>query len=87
MTTQPSPLDDKGLRRFGLITGLIVVLLFAFFFPWVFDASSMPTWPWIISFLLWVPALVWPGSGDLICTDGLLETDVAAGETLVLISR
>lgn len=62
MTTQPLPLDDKGLRKFGLITGIIVVVLFALFFPWVFDATSMPTWPWIIAALLWIPALVWPGS-------------------------
>ena len=53
-------LDNKGLRNFGLTTGAIVVALFAFFFPWVFDAN-MPLWPWILAGALWVPALLMPG--------------------------
>ena len=52
-------LDDKGLRKFGLVTGAIVVVLFALFFPWVFDAG-MPSWPWILAALLWIPALLVP---------------------------
>jgi len=53
-------LDNAGLRKFGLTTGAIIVVLFAFFFPWVFDMSAMPRWPWIIAGLLWVPALFIP---------------------------
>lgn len=55
-------LDKKGLRKFGITTGIIVVVLFAVFFPWVFDAASMPVWPWIVAAMLWVPALLMPGS-------------------------
>jgi hypothetical protein len=54
-------LDNKGLRKFGLTTGAIIVVLFALFFPWVFDMVAMPKWPWIIAGLLWLPALVMPG--------------------------
>ena len=62
MTTNVYALDNKGLRKFGIITGAIVVVLFAIFFPWVFDAIAMPIWPWVVAGLLWVPALVMPGS-------------------------
>jgi Saxitoxin biosynthesis operon protein SxtJ len=53
-------LDNAGLRKFGLTTGAIVVVLFALFFPWVFDAQSMPLWPWVFAAVLWVPALLVP---------------------------
>ncbi|MCP3671411.1 MAG: sxtJ [Gammaproteobacteria bacterium] len=60
MTLHLSALDSRGLRKFGLATGITVVMLFALFFPWVFDATSMPVWPWIIAAMLWVPALGCP---------------------------
>ncbi len=53
-------LDNKGLRKFGLTTGAIIVVLFVAFFPWVFDAVNLPIWPWILAGLLWVPALIMP---------------------------
>jgi hypothetical protein len=59
MTNIPS-LDEKELRKFGLMTGAIFIALFAFFFPWVFDMTSMPMWPWILAGLLWLPALFMP---------------------------
>lgn len=55
-------LDKKGLRKFGIVTGAIIVVLFALFFPWVFDMTSMPMWPWILAALLWVPALLIPSA-------------------------
>lgn len=59
MTNIPS-LDNKGLRQFGLTTGAIVVALFALLLPWLFDATSMPIWPWLLACLLWLPALFIP---------------------------
>jgi hypothetical protein len=53
-------LDNLGLRKFGLTTGAIIVVLFAFFFPWVFDMAAMPMWPWIAAGILSVPALLMP---------------------------
>jgi hypothetical protein len=61
MANIPS-LDKKGLRKFGLTTGAIIVVLFTFFFPWVFDTSAMPIWPWAVASLLWLPALFVPGA-------------------------
>lgn len=60
MTMEIPILDKAGLRKFGLMTGAIVVALFAFFFPWVFDMTSMPRWPWVIAVLLWVSAMLMP---------------------------
>ena len=59
MTNIPK-LDDKGLRKFGLTTGVIIVILFTLFFPWVFDMATMPLWPWVLAGLLWLPALIMP---------------------------
>ena len=60
MLMEAPDIDNKGLRKFGFTTGAIIVFLFAFFFPWVFDVATMPMWPWIIAGLLWVPALLVP---------------------------
>jgi len=54
-------LDNAGLRKFGITTGVIIVVLFVFFFPWVFDAVVIPVWPWIAAGVLWLPALLVPG--------------------------
>lgn len=62
MTTNIPALDSKGLRKFGITTGAIIVVLFAVFFPWVFDAATMPVWPWVVAGVLWVPALFVPNS-------------------------
>ena len=59
--TDISPLDNAGLRKFGITTGAIIVLLFVLFFPWLFDVEKMPLWPWIITCALWLPALLMPG--------------------------
>lgn len=60
MQNEIPQLDNQGLRKFGLTTGAIVIVLFALLLPWIFGASSMPYWPWIIAILLWLPALVCP---------------------------
>lgn len=54
-------LDTAGLRSFGLVTGLIVVLIFAGFFPWLLDLGLI-IWPWVVAAALWVPALLFPDS-------------------------
>ena len=36
-------LDRKGLREFGLVTGVIVIVLFGLFFPWVLE-RAWPAW-------------------------------------------
>jgi len=52
-------LDNKGLRKFGLVTGAIVVVLFGILLPWIIG-HGWPRWPWYIAGPLWVFALVYP---------------------------
>jgi hypothetical protein len=52
-------INIKGLRDFGFLTGGLTVILFGLLLPWLFS-YSIPTWPWIISFLLIGCALVRP---------------------------
>lgn len=51
--------DAKKLREFGLLTGLVFVLIFGLFFPWL-KSASYPLWPWILALLLGIPALLKP---------------------------
>ncbi len=52
-------LDRKGLRQFGLTTGIVVVVIFGLFFPWLLELS-WPLWPWVVAAPLWLLALVYP---------------------------
>lgn len=54
-----SELDNRGLRKFGLVTGGIVVGLFAVLLPWLLE-RAWPTWPWVVAAALWFPALLFP---------------------------
>jgi hypothetical protein len=56
---QVPSLDRRGLRRFGLLTGAILVLLFGMALPWILD-HSYPTWPWLVAVPLWALALLLP---------------------------
>ena len=52
-------LDDKGLRHFGLTTGVVVVVIFGLFFPWILE-RDWPAWPWLVAAPLWALALLYP---------------------------
>ena len=54
-------LDASGLRRFGLTTALIVVVLFGFAFPWLLE-RPLPVWPWVPAGVLALWAIVAPAS-------------------------
>lgn len=71
-------LDRKGLREFGVVTGLIIIVLFGLFFPWIFSgikvlhaydfwgalepAVTALRWPFMLGGLLVVWGLVAPMS-------------------------
>ncbi|WP_078476162.1 SxtJ family membrane protein [Solemya elarraichensis gill symbiont] len=61
MKSDIKELNKKELRQFGLITGAIVAVLFGLFLPWVFE-NDIPTWPWIITAVLWLWAIVLPAT-------------------------
>ncbi len=47
------------LRKFGLISGTIVAVLFGVILPWLVE-YQWPIWPWIVTGILWVWALAMP---------------------------
>lgn len=58
-------LDSKGLRKFGLTTGAIVVVLFGIMLPWLRD-RPWPWWPWAVAAILVLWALAAPGSLNVV---------------------
>ncbi len=52
-------LDKKGLREFGFAFGVVFVVIFGLFFPWLLE-RDWPIWPWVIAAPLWALALVHP---------------------------
>ena len=63
-------LDRKGLRKFGVISGAIVAIMFGIMIPWIFDhplkwpwqtnSFGIPNWPWSIAYFLWIIAVIFP---------------------------
>ena len=47
MSAQIQELDARGYRKFGLTTGVIVIVLFGLVIPWLFSLNY-PKWPWIL---------------------------------------
>ena len=54
-------LDARGLRKFALMTGAIVGVLFGLFFPWLLD-RALPLWPWVVTAVLGGWGLLAPAS-------------------------
>ncbi len=52
-------LDKAGYRKFGLIMAIFIALLFGLFFPFIFS-TSIPYWPWIVSGIFLLLALLVP---------------------------
>ena len=58
-------LDAKGLRNFGLTTGIIFAVLFGLILPWLFE-RSFPGWPWVCFAILTLWALIAPSTLGLV---------------------
>lgn len=54
-------LDRTGLRRFGLTTGMILLVIFGGLFPWLLG-RPLPVWPWVLLLVLSGMALLAPMS-------------------------
>lgn len=59
MTNPIETLDAAGYRKFGLVSGAIVILLFGLAIPWLFSLN-FPRWPWIFAGILAAWALLLP---------------------------
>lgn len=56
--------DSTELRKFGLVSAAIVIVLFGLLLPWIFDKAlaDFPRWPWYLAAILACWALVHPAS-------------------------
>lgn len=70
-------LNEKELRKFGLVTGSIVAILFGLFLPWLFN-RGIPLWPWIIAGILAAWALILPATLALVYK-GWMRIGMAVG--------
>ena len=61
MIEEIEKLDKQGLRKFGLVTGSIVVVLFGILLPLLFG-FDYPLWPWYLGGSLAALALVIPAA-------------------------
>ena len=59
MNSKHKQQSNKELRTFGLTTGVMIVLIFGLALPWLFS-RAFPTWPWIVTAILWSIALILP---------------------------
>ena len=59
MSNTIETLDAAGYRKFGLVSGAIVVVLFGLAIPWLFS-FNFPRWPWIFAGVLVGWALLLP---------------------------
>lgn len=52
----------SDLRTFGFIMGIMIVLIFGLFFPWLFDKTkeTWPMWPFIAMAIFFALALIAP---------------------------
>ena len=57
--TLPKAPDSKGLRKYGLVTGTGIALLFGLIFPMIFGVD-WPVWPHLLGGLFVLTAVVYP---------------------------
>ena len=58
-TKAQDPITPQLLRKFGLVTGIIFILLFGLIFPFL-RHKPFYIWPFCVAISLWVPALFYP---------------------------
>ena len=61
-------MTKNELRKFGIVTGSIVAILFGLFFPWLFDSEMLPMWPWVVAGILFAWAIIYPESLQVVYT-------------------
>ena len=57
MMVQPD--SNRFLKEFGIAFGVITLVIFGFFLPWILE-QALPLWPWVASICICVLALSKP---------------------------
>jgi hypothetical protein len=65
MSKTGKAMSNKELRKFGLVTGGLLILFFDLLIPWIWDRTP-PLWPVITAGLLAAMALLFPASLGLV---------------------
>ncbi len=53
--------ERSELRKFGLLSGFLVLLIFCVILPWIFE-TGIPSWPILVALILGALALAHPES-------------------------
>ncbi len=61
MSKSDATMSKKELRKFGLVTGGMLILFFDLLIPWIWGLS-MPVWPLVVAAILAGMALVVPAA-------------------------
>lgn len=61
MSKPNTNMTPKELRKFGLVTGGMLILFFDLLIPWIWSVK-MPVWPAVVAGILITMALVYPRS-------------------------
>lgn len=59
MTKAAAQMSPSELRKFGLVTGLLLIVFFDGLIPWIWGIA-LPLWPLIVAAVLGLLALVFP---------------------------
>jgi len=61
---QQDDVTKSDLRKFGLIMGSMIALIFGLLFPWIADTTleNWPRWPFITMVIFWALAFLLPES-------------------------
>ena len=67
MSMSGAEMSNKELRKFGLVTGGMLILFFDLLIPWIWGSGlptlqMLPTWPMMIAGVLASMALIFPAS-------------------------
>ncbi|NQX87842.1 MAG: sxtJ [Halioglobus sp.] len=55
-------MSTKDLRKFGLITGAMLILFFYLLIPWIWSFEKRPDWPLVAAGVLASMSVVFPAS-------------------------
>ena len=61
MSNPGNEISNADLRKFGLLTSVLLVVFFVLLIPWIWELAY-PTWPWIIGAILSFFALISPAA-------------------------
>ena len=69
--------NEKELRSFGIIFGILIITIFSILFPYIFD-YKIPTWPIIVASLMISASLLFPKKLEVVYQVWILIGNILA---------